>query len=89
MSPGMTRFATDTGIVTARGEQKSHICADSQAQLVHRSPGRDVIRLGRHHKAGYPDVTQCQLAAVNTITSLKQIIVQKKLAQVFALHAVG
>ncbi len=58
-------------------------------QLVDRTPWRHVVRDRADHEDGHVDAAQQHRLAVDRVTALAQVVVEKKAPQVLAVHARG
>ena len=89
VAPRMPRFADNAGVVAAAGEDERDVGIGRQLDFEYRSPRRDMIFFGRHHKQRRADVAQHDRLAIDLIAAFEQIVVEEQASQVFAVHAVG
>ncbi len=74
----VTRFAHDSGIVTAAGQDEGDVGVANEVEFEYRTPWRDVVLFRRHRKYRRPNVAQHNRLAVHLITPFEQVVVEEE-----------
>ncbi len=77
------------GIVAAAGQEERHLAIGQESDLVHRTPGSDVVGAGAEREQRRVDVGERDRLAVDQVARAGQIVLQEQAAQVLGVHPVG